>query len=343
MAESWELVLHHTYGGAAGVIFDHSPTRRSHGQPVDLAAADFLTDGATPGSGAVRLHSGSSMIRVPSSDSWNPLGGVRIELTCETAMIRAGGPLITADSFAFGTGSGFFHGEFAQTHGGSSQVNEGGSDPRPLPSDTWMTLALQYDPAGVQAEINGDVVKRWDEWNGLLAATSGLVIGNDRTGHNGLTGSIDDLKVWRLNPHLIGTIFVGRPVDTSVGRCWAAWSRKLDAVIASDPRCWNKIAELLPRAMFTVMSEIANIPSVQPELAELSLRYDEFWAQGRLDQVSRVLADIIALLRDAGFNPAHIDALQALLNDPCLASMLEQLPINCDAKFTDMFSVSESF
>ena len=40
MAEAWELILHHTYAGTPGVIFDHSPTHRSHGQPVNLADAD---------------------------------------------------------------------------------------------------------------------------------------------------------------------------------------------------------------------------------------------------------------------------------------------------------------
>ena len=74
MAEAWELVLHHTYAGTPGVIFDHSPSRRSHGQPVNLIDADFLTDGATTGSGAINFHSGTSMIRVPSSASWRPLG-----------------------------------------------------------------------------------------------------------------------------------------------------------------------------------------------------------------------------------------------------------------------------
>jgi hypothetical protein len=343
MAEAWELILHHTFAGTPGVIFDHSPSRRSHGQPVNLAEADFLTDGATPGSGAVHFHAGTCMIRVPSSASWQPLGGVRIEMICETDLIRTGGTLVTADSFAFGTGSGFFSGEFSQTHGTSSVVTEGGSEPRPLPADQWMTVALQYDPAGVQAEINGQVVQRWEEWNGLLAATSGLVIGNDRTGHNSLSGRIDDIKIWRLNPRLIGTNFVDRPVETKVGRCWAEWSRKLDEVIRSDPRCWNTLTDLLPRAMFRVMNEIANLPNIEPQFTDLSVRYQQLWSEGRLNEIPAVLADLIALLRGAGFNPQQIADLQALLNDPCLGSITERLPINCDPAFTGIFAVSESF
>jgi hypothetical protein len=343
MAEPWELVLHHTYAGPPGLVFDHSPTRRSHGQPVDLTAADYLTDGATSGSGAIRLHGGASCIRIPPSPSWNPVGGVRVEMLCETELIRSGGTLLCADSFVFGTGNSFFSGEFAQTTGGSSVVGEGGSEPRPLPVGEWMTLALQYDPAGVHVEIDGDTVASWEGWNGLLTATSGLVIGNDRTGQNGLHGRIDELKIWRLNPHFIGDRFVERPVDPAVGRCWAEWSQRLDDLIKSDPDCWNRLAVLLPKAMFAMMEAIAQLPGIEAQFAELTLRYNESWSLGRLGDVSGVLADLVALLRGAGFHPSQVADLQALLNDSCLASFQEQLPINCDVEFTDMFSISESF
>lgn len=341
MAEPWELVLHHTYAGMPGVIFDHSPSRRSHGQSVGLADDDFRADGATPGSGAVHLRSGT-MIRVPPSASWRPLGGIRIEMVCETEMIRSGGTLAAGDSFSFTTGGGYFGGEFVQTSGASA-VGRGGSEPRPLPSDQWMTLALQYDPAGVQVEINGDLVSRWDGWNGFLAGTSGLVIGNDPSGQSGLVGRLDDLKIWRLTPHLIGTVFVERPVETPVGRCWAEWSQKLDQLVRDDPQCWNKVGDLLPRAMFSVLNQIDQMPQVQTQFAELSRSYNELWSQGRLAEIPAVLADIIALLRGAGFNPATIADLQALLNDNCFASMVEQLPMDCDGAFTNMFSVTESF
>jgi hypothetical protein len=343
MVDPWELVLHHTYAGTPGVILDHSPSRRSHGQPVNLTDADFLTDGVQPGSGAVRFDSPASMIRVPPSESWGPLGGVRIEMLCETDLIRSGGALVTGDSFEFNTGSGFFSGSFVQAHGTSSVVTEGGSEPRPMPPGDWMTLVLQHDPGGVHVDFNGDVVASWERWDGLLAATSGFVIGNDKTGHNGLVGRIDDIKVWRLNPHLIGDNFVDRPVDNNVGRCWAEWSRKLDAVLKSDPRCASQVATLLQNGLFSVMGEVAARPEIQSQLAELRTRYQELWSEGRLAEIPAVLADVIGLLRSAGFNPANIAAWQALQNDACFRGFLEQLPMNCDQKFTDIFSVSESF
>jgi hypothetical protein len=34
MAELWELILHHSYTGTPGVVFDQSPRRGSHGVAV---------------------------------------------------------------------------------------------------------------------------------------------------------------------------------------------------------------------------------------------------------------------------------------------------------------------
>lgn len=342
MAAPWELVLHYTFAGAPGVIFDHSPARRSHGQPVNLSAGDFVQDGATTGSGAVRVRP-TTGIRVPISESWRPLGGLRIELICETELLRAGGSLITADTVAFSTGGGYFGGDFSFTHGWSGAFGEGGGGPRPLPATRWLTVAVQYGAGGVHAEIDGDVVSRWDGWDGLLSAPREIVVGNDRTGARGLTGLIDDIKIWRMHPQFIGKGFVERPVSPEVGRCWAEWSRRLDEMLRADPDCAEKMAVLLPRAMFAMMSNIPRTPEVQAQITELSLRYQEFWKQGRLSEVSGVLADLVAVLRNAGFNPANIALLQELLNDPCFASFGESLPMNCDSEFTDMFAITESF
>ena len=48
---------------------------------VNLADGDFLSDGASPGSGAVNFQP-DSMIRVPATKSWRPLGGMRAEVVC---------------------------------------------------------------------------------------------------------------------------------------------------------------------------------------------------------------------------------------------------------------------
>ena len=56
MAELWELICHHTYGGIPGVVVDLSPRATSHGQVFGLDDGDFLADGLATGSGAVRFY-----------------------------------------------------------------------------------------------------------------------------------------------------------------------------------------------------------------------------------------------------------------------------------------------
>ena len=49
MADPWELILHHTYRGAPGLVYDSSPRQGSHG--VAVGAVKFHTDGASPDTG----------------------------------------------------------------------------------------------------------------------------------------------------------------------------------------------------------------------------------------------------------------------------------------------------
>jgi hypothetical protein len=346
MADPWELVLHHTYSGTPGVIFDQSPSRRSPGQPVGLSDADFLTDGAAPGSGAVRFHSASNMIRIPASQSWAPMGGVRIEMVCSTDLVRTGGTLVTGDSFDFrANGDGYFSGQFGEVSGGSSGFSEGGSDPRPVPAGDWMTLGLQYQPSGVQVSFNGTVVTQGDDWNGALASTAGVIIGNDTSGQHGLIGRIDDLKIWRLNPQAIGDDFTGRPMDPGVAACWSEWTRKLDALTRSDPHCAHIVFTLIERAFASVMADFARMPqTVRQAVADAGVRYQELWSEGRLAEIPAVLADMVALLRNAGFQPRNNADMQALQGNDCTGRILRELSIDCDSDFTDMINgVAETF
>jgi hypothetical protein len=76
MSEPWELVLHHDYRGMPGVIFDRSPGRGAHGRSQNLnTPGDFLANGATAGSGAVRLRGGDSAVKVELEQPWNVLLG----------------------------------------------------------------------------------------------------------------------------------------------------------------------------------------------------------------------------------------------------------------------------
>jgi hypothetical protein len=78
MAELWELICHHTYGGIPGVVVDRSPLAASHGQVFGLDDGDFLADGVAPGSGSARLYKQDGRIRVPTEAiPWRSINGWR--------------------------------------------------------------------------------------------------------------------------------------------------------------------------------------------------------------------------------------------------------------------------
>ncbi|HKF94703.1 MAG TPA: hypothetical protein VKB96_08885, partial [Gammaproteobacteria bacterium] len=105
MADSWELICHHTYTGLPGVVVDLSPGRGSHAAVVGLDDGEFLTDGATQGSGAVSFFKPGARLRIPPSKSWRPMGAVRGEVTLRREPQPPGFPqvgfLVDGDSFQF--------------------------------------------------------------------------------------------------------------------------------------------------------------------------------------------------------------------------------------------------
>ena len=105
MAETWELICHHTYQGIPGVVVDTAPSRASYGQAIGLANGDFLTDGVTPGSGAVRVF-GNGTVYVPTNaPAWQSVIGIKGEVTLrrigQSLSENIDAFLIDSDSFKF--------------------------------------------------------------------------------------------------------------------------------------------------------------------------------------------------------------------------------------------------
>ena len=75
----WELICHHTYK-LEGAPIDLS-VYESHGRHEQFQTGDALVDGVAPGSGAVSFPRLGSRIRVPTSEAWQPLDGIKVEVT----------------------------------------------------------------------------------------------------------------------------------------------------------------------------------------------------------------------------------------------------------------------
>jgi hypothetical protein len=105
MSDSWELICDHTYTGIPGVVVDLSPSGASNWQKLGLDDTDFLKDGATAGSGAVRFYKPGSVYVPTEKPQWRALGAVRGEVTLRRQPATTAF-LIDGDTFEFHIRSG---------------------------------------------------------------------------------------------------------------------------------------------------------------------------------------------------------------------------------------------
>jgi len=342
MAELWELILHHSYTGTPGVVFDRSPRRGSHGVAVDIPDGDFLRDGASDGSGAVVMNRNpSSHIDVPVTNMWRPMSGVRVEVVC-ICDESSGGPLIGGGGFGLGVYDGDITAGYSIASTGGALVVKTGETGTVVPTGEWVTIGCMYDGVfRTELTLNGATVEETRSRGYLGPATQNVTIGNRRAPGDvfseSFAGRIDDVKVWRVNPHHINDDFTRRPVDDSVARCWADWFRKFQEVMRSEPKCAPVFNSLLNAALVAGKDALVDSGAfAAPEMVEAGRRYQELWSAGRVREIPAVLADLLAFLRQLGVDPTDNDEVRALLADPCVQRILDKLPpIDCDSEFTD--------
>jgi hypothetical protein len=343
MTDPWELILHHAYTGTAGVIFDQSPGRGSHGVAVNLPDGDFLSDGAHPGSGAVNFQR-NSMIRVPATTSWSPLGGIRAEVVCIRDSAVGTDVMIDGDSFKFalrGNGFGAWFSSYPRQYS-EIWTHFDAIDPTfEPPVGQWMTLGFLHDGAAtLELDVNGTTVARLSRPLWPVNSTTNVTVGNfTATPTFGMAGRIDDVKVWRINPHRVDEEFTGRPVDESVKACWAEWSRSYGAAADDNQDCAVRLRHLIRRAIESVIRDGLNHGDQTRDRWRLaSDEYRRLWANGNLADIVPLLADLISYLQLVGLDPMQNPDVAALLNEPCLKSVADRLPpMDCDGQFTDMF------
>jgi hypothetical protein len=339
MTAAWELVLHHTYTGTPRVIFDDSPRRQCHGVAINLADGDFLADGATRGSGAVRFHP-TSMVRVPATQVLNEASSVRVEVTFVCDAIE-GGPLVVGDSFGFGIENGHISAGWSDVAGSAGGYTSDSTGP-PVPVGQWLTAGYFYD--GVLNHgftRDGSAIHSFRSALQPLRPPGAIRIGNwdvgqqgNPTVRKGFAGRIDDVKVWRLNPHYPDAVFQDRPTDTA---CWQQYWRALKDALRTDPECTPQLSDRIARALAGVMHASASNSDIAEQWQIAAQRYREFWQADQLDQIVPVLVDMVGALRQAGLDPTNDADFLALLHDPCLEKVRRQLPsLDCDPKFKSL-------
>ncbi|MEO6396452.1 MAG: LamG-like jellyroll fold domain-containing protein [Devosia sp.] len=346
MIEPWELLLHHSYAGSPGVIFDRSPGRTGHGTAVHLSDSDFLPDGAATGSGAIALHPGSAVDVRPTSP-WSSLDAIRCEFVCSCDSTGGGGTLIDAGSFKFGVTQGTPSLDYGLASGGSgTRFGPVSSEGTPaIPFNQWVTVGFVYDGViGASGFIlNGTEITRWEDiWQTRLLRTSHAVIGNARAGGQAWTGRIDDVKVWRRNPHYIDNTFINRPADPATRDCWKRWSDALGVAIKEDPECARHVRDLIKAAVAAITRRaLQGSPATAATWQAAIAEYQRLWPTGDFNGIARILSDLVSGI--GGDLQLNDPALTALATDPCVQRIFKRLPsLDCDPGFTGIFKQTAS-
>jgi Concanavalin A-like lectin/glucanases superfamily len=341
MADPWELILYHTYTGTPGVISDQSPGRGSHGVAVNLPDGDFFADGATAGSGAVAFEPMSS-IRVAASKSWSPIRGLRAEVLCECATDSVTTTLIDGGSFTFWARGPHFGAKFSSSPSHNVRIDTHLNPIVPnfvLPQNRWMTLGFLHDGAGtMELYFDGTTVARVHTPLWPIDPVNSVSIGNSHPPSAAIDGSVDDVKIWRINPQRVDAEFLGRPVDAGVRQCLVDWTRAVGGALRADPQCARQVSDLLDRAVASISREALNHSgATRARFEDAAQEYRHLWSQGDLDKIVPVLADLVSWLQMAGLDPLDNADVAALLNDECLPTILAAIPpLDCDPLFTGL-------
>lgn len=356
MLDPWELILHHTYSGTPGVIFDHSPKHGSHGTLVELTPGDFVLDGATSGSGAFRGRR-NGYVAVTPSYGWDRLGAIRIEVTfkCDTAEgaqhFLDGRPQSvfcgifegTVD-FGFRTPDGW-PGAFLGLQRFGVTFEEAGISP-----GEWHTVSAVHDGYGtVVISANGEVVRSWrDTPLQPVPPMSSVTIGNAPVGPLPIRGLLDEIKVWRPNDNRIKSDFTERVVKAGVTDCWVQWGKKfrdtLDELAAIDVECPQRIAHLIDAVARSVLPAVLTRSAASREAWDRAVAdYRRLWTSGHVADIHDVLTGLLDALRVEGVDLENNPAYVALINDPCYQKLIGMTPpLTCDPDFVRMLHTEGS-
>ena len=347
MAELWELICHHTYGGIPGVVVDLSPRATSHGQVFGLDDGDFLADGLATGSGAVRFYKQDGRIRVPTEAiAWRSIVGVRGEVTLRR--LPSIGFIIDSDAFQFHIRGNTFDipvawfssypNQYAEI---STAFDPVGPTPYRVPAGQWVTLGFMHDGFDtMELYADGQVVARRSGVYGPVNTPGGvgLSIGNAlRSGGLSCNGEIDEVKIWRLNPRRVEDGFYSRPMDRETAECWRRFRRSIEDAFRRHPDCAKPTREAVKSAVDSFIRQ-ANTqgPETQSRLQRAAKEYNRLWREGKVDspEMVDVFLDLIGWLRIAGAAPQDNAALAALKKSPCWQLILGELkPLDCDRQF----------
>ncbi|BBX68638.1 LamG domain-containing protein [Mycolicibacterium psychrotolerans] len=344
----WELICHHTYKWA-GTATDLS-VYDSHGTTTGLEPSNFRQDGATPGSGAWRFHATTrDGILIQPNAGWGPLVGVRVEFTARVNTVGfavVGATLIDADN-------SFHIGEYQRHIGAKFRGDPVVYGPSwdwvvsgfQMKNGQWVRFVWEHDGlTEMRLTIEGAEIVRHLVLSGVPAVgPKGISIGNRLDGKRPWTGDIDEVKVWRLNPHRVRNQFLGRSIDKETADCWARYVESMRAAFAKYPDCARQLTAGMRDAVNRSVREIAaQGPETRQRTSELAGRYAELWATNDIDgtEMRQAISDLVTWLRLIGVQPDEDERTKELKSSRCWKLITGELAgLECDPKITAMIEM----
>jgi hypothetical protein len=343
MADTWELVLHHSYRGTPGVILDESPRRECHGVAVNLDPDAFGEDGAAAGSGSVSFPRSDSRIRVPAKpEVWRRETPIRAEFVCRVDDPVGGMLLGTANFLEIEIHDGELIARVLD-FGFVAAYSTAGTGIE-VPTGNWVHVAFQYDGVtDLELSVDGSPMHVTRKFAPVTPLDDDFFIGSDFQGNKVFQGAIDDVKVWRLNRNYIGNNFGNRPVDDSIIDCWLSWGRRVLELVREDPACAKELLALMNAAVRALLQAgLLGGDETRSRWLTSMEKYKEHWDAGDLYSVRAVIDDLDYLLKKFDLDAAHIPEVDALLNNECFLKFADILgPPRCDPEFIDIFRITD--
>jgi hypothetical protein len=106
-----------------------------------------------------------------------------------------------------------------------------------------------------------------------------------------------------------------------------------------DPACAERVRGKLANAIASMLRlGINHSDAARIQWQGAAQKYRERWAQGDLDGIAPVLADLLTWLRRAGIDPSRNAEVMALFNDPVFANMQPRIAgFDSHSRLLEMF------
>jgi hypothetical protein len=352
MANPWELICHHAYGGIAGVVADRSPSSASDARVFGIPDEDFLPDGARPDTGAIRFRQQSGSVRIPAMTApWRLLEGLRVE-----ALVRRESAhknfIIDCNAFRFFIendqgNEGHLIARFVDASGASVQidsVNDAVAGPFGVDRDRWVALGFVYDGfSEIELHVDGIVVARKVGLIDTLTSIdgAGVRIGQSRDGLHSFLGEIDGLKIWRRNPRRFYDDFHARPMNPETAACWRKFDEQLQAAQRRHPECSTRLNEELRQSLRNaVWSVISGGPDAAARFAEFVKEYQRLWRAGKVGSPEMIacIAGFIEWLQSVGLDGALSAGASELGNSVCFQIIAKEAGApECDRQLKHLY------